>query len=63
MVSGFYHPDSGSIAFEGRDIANLRPSEIARLGLARTFQNIALFRGMTVFVWGSSQADIEAAGG
>jgi len=48
MISGFYHPDAGSIAFEGRDITNLRPSEIARLGLARTFQNIALFRGMTV---------------
>jgi branched-chain amino acid transport system ATP-binding protein len=48
MISGFYHPDSGSIAFEGRDITNLRPSDIARLGLARTFQNIALFKGMTV---------------
>jgi branched-chain amino acid transport system ATP-binding protein len=48
MISGFYHPDNGSIAFEGRDITNLKPSEIARLGLARTFQNIALFRGMTV---------------
>jgi branched-chain amino acid transport system ATP-binding protein len=48
MISGFYHPDTGAIAFEGRDITNLKPSEIARLGLARTFQNIALFRGMTV---------------
>jgi branched-chain amino acid transport system ATP-binding protein len=48
MISGFYHPDAGSIAFEGRDISNLRPSDIARLGLARTFQNIALFKGMTV---------------
>jgi branched-chain amino acid transport system ATP-binding protein len=48
MISGFYHPDSGSISLEGREITNLRPSDIAKLGVARTFQNIALFKGMTV---------------
>jgi branched-chain amino acid transport system ATP-binding protein len=48
MISGFYHPDTGSIVFEGHDITSLRPSDVARLGLARTFQNIALFKGMTV---------------
>jgi branched-chain amino acid transport system ATP-binding protein len=48
MVSGFYHPDTGSIALEGRDISHLAPSRIATLGVARTFQNIALFKGMTV---------------
>jgi branched-chain amino acid transport system ATP-binding protein len=48
MISGFYTPDSGSIAFEGRDITHKRPAEIAALGIARTFQNIALFAGMTV---------------
>jgi len=48
MVSGFYRPDSGAIVFEGRHTTGLRPSEIARLGIARTFQNIALFGGMTV---------------
>ena len=48
MISGFYHPDSGRIALEGRDITDLAPSAIAGLGVARTFQNIALFRGMTV---------------
>jgi branched-chain amino acid transport system ATP-binding protein len=48
MVSGFYRPDSGSIVFSGRDITALRPSRIAALGVARTFQNIALFGGMTV---------------
>ena len=48
MISGFYHPDSGRIALEGRDITDLAPSAIAALGVARTFQNIALFRGMTV---------------
>jgi branched-chain amino acid transport system ATP-binding protein len=48
MISGFYTPDSGSITFEGRDITHKRPAEIAALGIARTFQNIALFAGMTV---------------
>jgi branched-chain amino acid transport system ATP-binding protein len=48
MISGFYKPNRGSIVFEDRDITNARPSEIARLGIARTFQNIALFRGLTV---------------
>jgi branched-chain amino acid transport system ATP-binding protein len=48
MISGFYHPTSGTIWLDGRDITRCRPSEIARLGVARTFQNIALFGGMTV---------------
>jgi branched-chain amino acid transport system ATP-binding protein len=48
MISGFYHPDSGRILFEGRDVTHLAPSRVAELGVARTFQNIALFRGMTV---------------
>ncbi len=48
MVSGFYHPDGGAIFLDDRDITSLAPSRIAALGIARTFQNIALFRGMTV---------------
>jgi branched-chain amino acid transport system ATP-binding protein len=48
MISGFYRPDTGSISFEGRDITGTRPSHVAALGIARTFQNIALFSGMTV---------------
>mgnify|MGYP000332431477 FL=1 len=48
MISGFYHPDEGSLMFENHDISNMRPADIAALGVARTFQNIALFRGMTV---------------
>ncbi len=48
MISGFYHPDHGSIVLEGRDITHFSPSRIATLGVARTFQNIALFKGMTV---------------
>src|SRR6266852_9703163 len=48
MISGFYRPDTGSISFEGKDIIGTRPSNIAAMGIARTFQNIALFAGMTV---------------
>ena len=48
MISGFYRPDTGSITFEGKDITGSRPSQVAMLGIARTFQNIALFSGMTV---------------
>ena len=48
MISGFYKPDSGRIMLEGTEIAWKKPSEIASLGVARTFQNIALFSGLTV---------------
>jgi branched-chain amino acid transport system ATP-binding protein len=48
MISGFYQPDSGSIVFEAKEIIGARPSRIAAMGIARTFQNIALFSGMTV---------------
>ena len=48
MISGFYVPDGGDILFEGKSIAGLKPNQIAEHGIARTFQNIALFRGMTV---------------
>ncbi len=47
-ISGFYRPLSGSVFFEGRDITRLPPPQRARLGRARSFQNIALFRGMSV---------------
>jgi branched-chain amino acid transport system ATP-binding protein len=48
MISGFYRPDSGAITFDGTDTTRFRPAQIAALGIARTFQNIALFGGMTV---------------
>jgi branched-chain amino acid transport system ATP-binding protein len=48
IISGFYQPDTGSIRFKGKDLRGMRPSGIAALGIARTFQNIALFSGMTV---------------
>ena len=47
-ISGFYKPQTGKIHFKGKDISRLRPPARAKLGLARSFQNIALFRGMTV---------------
>ena len=47
-VSGVYRPQHGTIHFEGRDVTRLAPSARTALGIARTFQNIALFRGMTV---------------
>ncbi len=47
-ISGIYTPTQGRIVFDGRDITRLRPHQRAKLGIARTFQNIALFKGMTV---------------
>ena len=47
-ISGVYQPATGAVRFEGRDVSRLRPAARTRLGLARTFQNIALFKGMTV---------------
>jgi len=47
-ISGFYHPDEGRIAFDGKDRTRLQPPDVAALGIARTFQNVALFRGMSV---------------
>jgi branched-chain amino acid transport system ATP-binding protein len=47
-ISAIYRPRQGSIRFDGREILGLKPHQIATLGIARAFQNIALFRGMTV---------------
>jgi branched-chain amino acid transport system ATP-binding protein len=47
-ISGIYAPTRGRIRFDGRDITALKPHQRAKLRIARTFQNIALFRGMTV---------------
>ncbi len=47
-ISGFYRPGSGAIRFKGQDITRVPAPQRARLGLGRSFQNIALFRGMTV---------------
>ncbi|MBI5251660.1 MAG: ABC transporter ATP-binding protein [Desulfomonile tiedjei] len=47
-ISGIYKARAGSIKFEGQEILGMPPHKIARLGIARAFQNIELFRGMTV---------------
>ncbi|MBE0412547.1 ABC transporter ATP-binding protein [Yoonia sp.] len=48
VISGFYHPQEGEVWFRGEKRAAMKPYQVARLGIARTFQNIALFEGMTV---------------
>jgi branched-chain amino acid transport system permease protein len=48
VVTGLYRPTAGRISFAGRDITGLQPHLRNRAGLARTFQNIRVFRGMTV---------------
>ena len=48
VISGVYVPERGRITFAGQTVARVRPRDAARRGIARTFQNIALFRGMTV---------------
>jgi len=47
-ISGFYHPYEGRIIFQGQDRTHLKPYQVAALGIARTFQNVALFKGMSV---------------
>ena len=47
VINGFYHPQSGSITFKGVTRRRMRTHEAAAQGIARTFQNIALFKGMT----------------
>jgi len=48
MISAFYAPSQGHIRFQGNDITATRPDAIARLGIARTFQNIELFEHSTL---------------
>lgn len=47
-ITGFYPPQRGSIVLNGQNITGLAPHKVARLGVARTFQNLALFNGMSV---------------
>lgn len=47
-VSGFYHPSRGRIGFEGHDLTHASPHTVTRYGVARAFQNIELFTGLTV---------------
>jgi len=49
MLTGMTRPTAGSVLFDGRDITAWKPEDVARLGVARTFQNIRLFAGLSVF--------------
>jgi len=48
LISGIYPPSSGSIYFEGREITGLKPHQVVKAGIARTFQNLRLFNKMSV---------------
>jgi branched-chain amino acid transport system ATP-binding protein len=48
LVSGYHKPTSGRIIFDGQDVTNLRPDQVAKLGVARTFQSTTLFDKATV---------------
>lgn len=48
VINGFYHPQEGTITFRGEKRTKMRPHIAAHQGIARTFQNIALFKGMSV---------------
>jgi len=48
LITGVYTPERGEILFQGQNIAGLKPAQIAERGVARTFQNIRIFRTMTV---------------
>ena len=47
VINGFYQPQEGEITYQGKRLQKMNPYQSARLGIARTFQNIALFRGMS----------------
>ena len=47
VINGFYHPQRGRITFRGKTRVAMKPHEAAAQGIARTFQNVALFKGMT----------------
>ncbi len=48
VINGVYHPSSGSVTYKGQTRNQMRPHDAATQGIARTFQNIALFKGMSV---------------
>src|SRR5256885_10180099 len=49
MITGYLKPDSGTIAYEGRDITRLEPRDITRLGICRSFQIPQLYGSLSVF--------------
>lgn len=70
LIAGHQRPSGGDILFEGRRLNRLRPDQICRLGIARTFQIVRPFRGLTVLdnvataaLFGSVTASTQAAAG
>src|SRR5215469_12421799 len=47
-VCGFVKPQAGEVWFEGKNLASVRPDQLARLGIGRTLQSVGLFRGLSV---------------
>lgn len=47
-IAGFYNPDGGAIRFQGKDITNYTPEKVCKEGIARTFQIVRVFKGMSV---------------
>jgi len=47
VINGFYHPQKGVITFRGKKRRRMKPYQAAASGIARTFQNVALFKGMS----------------
>lgn len=58
LITGFIHPDSGSIKFEGQEITSLKPFEISRIGIKRTLQIKSIFPSMTAYdnLWVTANA-------
>ena len=50
VITRLYTPDAGHVRFDGEDLLATRPSGVIRRGIARTFQNVELFRGLTVLL-------------
>ncbi len=48
VINGIYKPQQGRITFRGQTFSHMEPWQVARMGIARTFQNLALFKGMSV---------------
>ena len=60
MITGIYQPDGGDILFDRQSVIGLKPNQITKLGIARTFQNIRLFHGMTAIENVVVGADVQA---
>jgi branched-chain amino acid transport system ATP-binding protein len=63
LLTGFIKPDFGKVIFEQRDITNLKPHRIVKLGIARTFQLVRIFRGLSVYENIRSAALLRTNGG